>query len=54
MDLFLDTIMDQCIYKAVILDLGDCVSGLYDILKNVVVYIRLIYKMKFLWQNEAI
>lgn len=24
---FLDTIMDQCIYKAVILDLGDCVSG---------------------------
>lgn len=48
---FLDTIMDQCIYKAVILDLGDCVSGLYDILKNVVVYIRLIYKMKFLWQK---
>lgn len=31
---FLDTIMDQCIYKAVILDLGDCVSGLYDILKK--------------------
>ena len=31
---FLDTIMDHCIYKAVILDLGDCVSGLYDILKK--------------------
>lgn len=31
---FLDTIMDQCIYEAVILDLGDCVSGLYEILKK--------------------
>ena len=31
---FLDTIMEQCIYQTVILDLGDCILGLYEILKR--------------------
>ena len=30
----LDLIMEKCIYEAVILDLGDAVNGLYDILKK--------------------
>lgn len=29
-----ETILSKCIYEAVILDLGDCVDGLYDILKQ--------------------
>lgn len=29
-----ETILDKCIYETVILDLGDCVDGLYDILKK--------------------
>lgn len=27
-------ILEKCIYEAIILDLGDCVDGLYDILRN--------------------
>ena len=34
MDLFFGYDYGPIIYKAVILDLGDCVSGLYDILKK--------------------
>lgn len=30
----LDTIQEQCIYEHVILDLGDCVNGLYEILRR--------------------
>lgn len=29
-----DQILEKCIYEAVILDLGDCIDGLYDILRN--------------------
>ena len=32
----LDIILEKCIYEAVILDLGDCVDGLYDILRKCV------------------
>ena len=32
----LDTILEKCIYEAVILDLGDCIDGLYDILRKCV------------------
>lgn len=32
----LDTILDKCIYETVILDLGDCIDGLYDILRKCV------------------
>ena len=30
----LDLIFEKCIYETVILDLGDAVSGLYDVLKK--------------------
>ena len=30
----LDIILEKCIYEAVILDLGDCIDGLYDILRK--------------------
>lgn len=30
----LDTILEKCIYEAVILDLGDCIEGLYEILRK--------------------
>lgn len=30
----LDTILEKCIYEAVILDLGDCIDGLYEILRK--------------------
>lgn len=30
----LDMIMEKCLYEAVILDLGDAVCGLYDILRK--------------------
>lgn len=29
-----DQILEKCIYEVVILDLGDCIDGLYDILRN--------------------
>lgn len=29
---FLDLISEKCVYEAIVLDLGDCVDGLYDIL----------------------
>lgn len=29
-----DQILDKCIYEVVILDLGDCIDGLYDILRH--------------------
>ena len=29
-----DRILEKCIYEVLILDLGDCINGLYDILKN--------------------
>lgn len=29
-----DQILDKCIYEAVILDLGDCIDGLHDILRH--------------------
>lgn len=29
-----DRILEKCIYEILILDLGDCINGLYDILKN--------------------
>lgn len=32
--LLFDTIQEKCIYDVVILDLGDCISGLYDILRR--------------------
>lgn len=32
----LDIILEKCIYETVILDLGDCVDGLYDILRKCV------------------
>ena len=30
----LDMILEKCIYEVVILDLGDCIDGLYDILRK--------------------
>ena len=30
----LDTVAEKCIYEAVILDLGDSIDGLYDILER--------------------
>lgn len=30
----LDRICDECIYEAVILDLGDCINGLYEIMRK--------------------
>lgn len=32
--LLLDVILEKCIYDVVILDLGDCIDGLYEILKR--------------------
>ena len=32
--LLLDTILEKCIYDVVILDLGECIDGLYDILRR--------------------
>ena len=32
--LLLDTILENCIYEVIILDLGDCITGLYDILRR--------------------
>lgn len=32
----LDIILEKCIYETVILDLGDCIDGLYDILRKCV------------------
>ena len=29
-----DKVLDQCIYEKIILDLGDSVNGLFEILKN--------------------
>ena len=32
--LLFDRILEKCIYEVIILDLGDCIDGLYDILRN--------------------
>ena len=32
--LLLDTILENCIYEVIILDLGECITGLYDILRR--------------------